>query len=388
MEQNNALGDYTVIKWNGILPPQLTGTAANRLAQLQAMVDATPHYSPELLKLIQQEKHERIVHLSNMLRQSSHLYAGSDSGLANTKAASQTSIDVQRNYPMHQRPFNYAAPPARQQATSMQNDFATSSQGYHPLSLRQSLAAQMLLEQQQNVRLVNESFGQHSRSPARDYSSRPIIQMNSSRYEYQERAGDHLQVDYSAPAISDNKLDSRAAASTTAFLPIAPAAHKRPRDSMSMNVNAAAPTAAPTASAAASTSSSAQFQKRRYRTETFPRKLYRMIQTARLDGQQHLIHFTEDGTAINMPSPRELTEQVFPKYFRHSNYASFQRQLSMYGWTRKLFGRNKGSYSHPLFIEGRPDLLDQMQRISELEAAASANDASGAINDMEESKQS
>lgn len=56
-------------------------------------------------------------------------------------------------------------------------------------------------------------------------------------------------------------------------------------------------------------------KRRRYQTETFPKKLLRMVQTAKKQGYQHLISFTDDGTAIRMSAPKTLTEQVFPKFF-------------------------------------------------------------------------
>jgi hypothetical protein len=35
-------------------------------------------------------------------------------------------------------------------------------------------------------------------------------------------------------------------------------------------------------------------------------------------------------------------------------------------------GTNKGAYAHPLFIEGRPDLVEQIKRISDLELVEDA----------------
>ena len=91
-----------------------------------------------------------------------------------------------------------------------------------------------------------------------------------------------------------------------------------------------------------------------------------MIETAKSEGREQLIHFTSDGTAVQLSSPFELEEHLFPKFFvsggehaqldmwrlydyltdashvhwqRHQNFASFKRQLSMYGFLRVLEGR-------------------------------------------------
>lgn len=41
------------------------------------------------------------------------------------------------------------------------------------------------------------------------------------------------------------------------------------------------------------------------------------------------------------------------KYFRHSRYASFQRQLNLYGFRKN----ESGAFEHKFFIREMPDLL-------------------------------
>ncbi|GKY91501.1 hypothetical protein MPSEU_000122300 [Mayamaea pseudoterrestris] len=107
---------------------------------------------------------------------------------------------------------------------------------------------------------------------------------------------------------------------------------------------------------------------RRYRSEPFPMKLLNMMEEAKRLDLEHLISFTSDGTAFQTSPFLEL--ELFPKFFRHQNYASFRRQLSMYGFTRIMEGPNRGAYMHPLFRKNRPDLVAQIKRVSELEAPA------------------
>lgn len=51
------------------------------------------------------------------------------------------------------------------------------------------------------------------------------------------------------------------------------------------------------------------------------------------------------------------------RFFKgHSKLASFQRQLSLYGFLRLTCGRDKGAYYHERFLRGRPDLVHQLVR--------------------------
>ena len=42
----------------------------------------------------------------------------------------------------------------------------------------------------------------------------------------------------------------------------------------------------------------------------------------------------------------EFARDVLPRYFRHSNYASFMRQVNGWGFRRLYFGRDQQSYFH------------------------------------------
>jgi HSF-type DNA-binding len=53
---------------------------------------------------------------------------------------------------------------------------------------------------------------------------------------------------------------------------------------------------------------------------------------------------------------------AFNSCFRQTKFASFQRQLNLYGFRRITQGRDKGGYYHELFLRGRTLLALKMQR--------------------------
>lgn len=87
-----------------------------------------------------------------------------------------------------------------------------------------------------------------------------------------------------------------------------------------------------------------------------------------------LIRWTDDGTAFTVLDEDEFARTLIPELFKHNNYASFVRQLNMYGFHKKV-GLNANSmkaaekktkdpnvYWHEYFRQGRDDLLWLIQK--------------------------
>ncbi|AMD21359.1 HER080Wp [Eremothecium sinecaudum] len=86
---------------------------------------------------------------------------------------------------------------------------------------------------------------------------------------------------------------------------------------------------------------------------------------------QSLIHWSDDGKSFIVTQREQFVHEILPKYFKHSNFASFVRQLNMYGW-HKVQDVKSGSiqsnsddrweFANENFIRGREDLLNKILR--------------------------
>jgi heat shock transcription factor 1 len=61
------------------------------------------------------------------------------------------------------------------------------------------------------------------------------------------------------------------------------------------------------------------------------------------------VSWNEDGTAFIVKKVNEFSEHVLPKYFKHSNFASFVRQLNMYDFHKNRIENNENEFKHRLF---------------------------------------
>lgn len=105
--------------------------------------------------------------------------------------------------------------------------------------------------------------------------------------------------------------------------------------------------------------------RRKYRHESFPQKLYRLLEETAESGESHIISFISSGQGFRVHDPHKFGSKIAPRYFRHNHYHSFQRQLSQYGFERIHSGPHIGGYKHPLFKRGDPCLCGEIRRVSE-----------------------
>lgn len=75
-----------------------------------------------------------------------------------------------------------------------------------------------------------------------------------------------------------------------------------------------------------------------------------------------IVSWNAEGTEFIIYNTNEFSEKVLPLYFKHSNFASFIRQLNMYDFHKLRSGGQEHIYKHPLFMKDRPDLLKDIHR--------------------------
>ena len=98
------------------------------------------------------------------------------------------------------------------------------------------------------------------------------------------------------------------------------------------------------------------------RVPPFLTKLYTIMNEACPDDHAT---WCADGRAFRISDPQRFADHCLPRFFKHNKLGSFQQQLLTYGFTRVP---NESCldistiWHHPKFIQGRPELLEQIQR--------------------------
>lgn len=92
--------------------------------------------------------------------------------------------------------------------------------------------------------------------------------------------------------------------------------------------------------------------------QAFARKLYEILTTESTD----VIAWNAQGTAFHVKDVDTFSEQTLTRYYRHSKFSSFQRQLNLYSFRKIVKGPDTGGYAHPMFHRDRPDDLYHVRR--------------------------
>ncbi|CAF3922763.1 unnamed protein product [Rotaria sp. Silwood2] len=99
----------------------------------------------------------------------------------------------------------------------------------------------------------------------------------------------------------------------------------------------------------------------------FLAKLWALVNDSSCDD---LIVWDPSGGSFHVYDQSRFSREILPRYFKHNNFASFIRQLNMYGF-RKMSTIEHGSlknerddieFAHPYFIRGQDSLLELIKR--------------------------
>lgn len=96
---------------------------------------------------------------------------------------------------------------------------------------------------------------------------------------------------------------------------------------------------------------------------SFPAKLYELVEghSSRSD-EELIVAWCEGGLAFIVRDMTRFCEEVLPQHFCHNKWASFIRQLNLYGFRRITQGPSAGAYWHKYFQRGQPQLLRGITR--------------------------
>eukprot|EP00562_Extubocellulus_spinifer_P008186 CAMPEP_0178503860 /NCGR_PEP_ID=MMETSP0696-20121128/18271_1 /TAXON_ID=265572 /ORGANISM="Extubocellulus spinifer, Strain CCMP396" /LENGTH=435 /DNA_ID=CAMNT_0020133029 /DNA_START=199 /DNA_END=1506 /DNA_ORIENTATION=- len=94
----------------------------------------------------------------------------------------------------------------------------------------------------------------------------------------------------------------------------------------------------------------------------FPVRLHNMLSGVEADGRTDIVSWQPHGRSFLVHKTKEFTDEIMPQYFNQGKFASFQRQLNLYGFKRLTRGPDAGSYYNELFLRGRPFLAQDIQR--------------------------
>eukprot|EP01138_Halocafeteria_seosinensis_P002771 gb/GECG01002832.1/.p1 GENE.gb/GECG01002832.1/~~gb/GECG01002832.1/.p1 ORF type:complete len:555 (+),score=93.36 gb/GECG01002832.1/:1-1665(+) len=93
----------------------------------------------------------------------------------------------------------------------------------------------------------------------------------------------------------------------------------------------------------------------------FLRKTYAILNTP---AYSDIVYWGKNGHSIVIDKVTRFSTEVLPNFFKHSNYASFVRQLNMYGFYKVSPDPSCREFMHKLFKKDRPDLLTYIKRKS------------------------
>eukprot|EP00727_Mastigamoeba_balamuthi_P011304 m51a1_g6797 putative heat shock transcription (379) ;mRNA; r:209137-210591 len=97
---------------------------------------------------------------------------------------------------------------------------------------------------------------------------------------------------------------------------------------------------------------------------TLPPFITKLAELVEDSSTQSLVRWSEEhgNTAFVVWDPVEFSEVVLPKYFKHSNFCSFVRQLNIYGFHKIESERGGFAFRHEFFRKGAPKLLRKIVR--------------------------
>ena len=92
----------------------------------------------------------------------------------------------------------------------------------------------------------------------------------------------------------------------------------------------------------------------------FLMQLYQILEDK---NNEKIIHWGNDGKYFIIENLYDFTEKILPKYYNHSNYASFVRQLNKYNFHKLKITPIENAFQNSLFIKGQKNIISNILKI-------------------------
>eukprot|EP00984_Skeletonema_dohrnii_P024393 scaffold13505_cov81-Skeletonema_dohrnii-CCMP3373.AAC.3 len=102
-----------------------------------------------------------------------------------------------------------------------------------------------------------------------------------------------------------------------------------------------------------------QHQHQIQQQQTFPFKLYNMLEYACDSEFSSSVSWTADGSAFIIHDQEVMMDNLAPMFFNQTKFRSFTRQLNIWGFVRTV---TLDGWRHNNFLRGRPHLLNEIER--------------------------
>jgi len=118
-------------------------------------------------------------------------------------------------------------------------------------------------------------------------------------------------------------------------------------------------------------------------TSDFVKKLYKMLEDPNF---QSVVSWGPQGDCFVVKDMNEFTKSILPRMFKHSNFASFVRQLNKYDFHKvkntddNQFGEHSWTFRHPDFHADRRDALENIKRKVPAQRKSLASQSSAGAN--------
>lgn len=96
---------------------------------------------------------------------------------------------------------------------------------------------------------------------------------------------------------------------------------------------------------------------RKNEPNTFIKKTYKLLSRSK---NSSMVSWSSDGQSFVIKDQFQFTNVILPQYFKHKNFASFNRQLNMYGF--KKTSETLLEFTHPLFQKNSEEDLWKIKR--------------------------